>query len=101
MSSVVALDRLLDSRQIWRGQAIGTSSSSTQPTGHAALHDALPGGGWPGAALSEILIAAAGVGELRLLWPTLASLTQTGERVVLVGPPHVDLPLPNRTPQPR
>lgn len=92
MSSVVALDRLLDSRQIWRGQAIGTSSSSTQPTGHAALDSALPGGGWPDAALSEILMAAPGVGELRLLWPTLARLTHAGERVVLVGPPHVPYP---------
>lgn len=52
------------------------------------LDAALPGGGWPPAALSEILTATIGIGELRLLWPTLARLTQASERVVLVAPPH-------------
>ena len=66
MSSVVALDRLLDTRRVWRGQAVVPPSAS-QPTGHAALDAALPGGGWPDAALSEILSAAIGIGELRLL----------------------------------
>lgn len=91
MPSVVALDRLLDSRHVWRGQAI-SSPSSTQSTGHTELDSALPGGGWPDAALSEILVAAPGVGELRLLWPTLARLTSACERVVLVGTPHVPYP---------
>jgi hypothetical protein len=91
MSSVVALDRLLDARRVWRGQAVSTVSSP-QPTGHAALDTALPGGGWPDSALSEILVAATGIGELRLLWPTLARLTAAGRRVVLVGPPHLPCP---------
>lgn len=52
------------------------------------LDAALPGGGWPPAALSEVLTATIGIGELRLLWPTLARLTQASERVVLVAPPH-------------
>ncbi|MHA3884428.1 translesion DNA synthesis-associated protein ImuA [Stutzerimonas degradans] len=91
MTSVVALDRLLDARRVWRGQAI-VAPAASQPTGHAALDAALPGGGWPEAALSEILLAAPGTGELRLLWPTLARLTVAGERVVLVGPPHLPYP---------
>lgn len=91
MTSVVALDRLLDARRVWRGQAI-VAPAASQPTGHAALDAALPGGGWPEAALSEILLAAPGTGELHLLWPTLARLTMTGERVVLVGPPHLPYP---------
>jgi hypothetical protein len=91
MSSVVALDRLLDTRRVWRGQAV-VSHSARQPTGHTELDAALPGGGWPDAALSEILVVATGLGELRLLWPTLARLTAAGERVVLVDPPHVPYP---------
>ncbi|MGN2624060.1 translesion DNA synthesis-associated protein ImuA [Stutzerimonas balearica] len=91
MSSVVALDRLLDARRVWRGQAI-SAPASQHPTGHAALDALLPGRGWPSAALSEILLAAPGLGELRLLWPTLARLTRAGERVVLVGPPHIPYP---------
>lgn len=91
MSSVVALDRLLDARRIWRGQA-SIAAPSAQPSGYTALDAVLPGGGWPESALSEILIAASGIGELRLLWPTLARLTASGERVVLVAPPHVPYP---------
>lgn len=88
MSSVVALNHLIDARRLWRGQAKNLSSE-TQPTGHAALDAVLPGGGWPESALSEILFASTGIGELSLLWPTLARLTRTNERVVLVAPPHV------------
>ncbi len=92
MASVVALDRLLDARRVWRGQAIASPSPSPHPTGHMELDAALPGGGWPDSALSEILVAKTGIGELRLLWPTLARLTAAGERVVLVGPPHLPYP---------
>ena len=91
MSSMVALDRLFDSRRIWRGPPADTTSSC-HPTGFAALDQVLPGGGWPEAALSEILITAIGVGELRLLWPTLARLTKQQQRVVLVDPPHIPYP---------
>ena len=91
MKSVTALDRLLDARRVWRGHA-AVAPSPVQPTGYAELDASLPGGGWPDAALSEILVAATGIGELRLLWPTLARLTAAGERVVLVGPPHVPYP---------
>lgn len=91
MSSVVVLDRLFDTRRIWRGQPVD-ATPSRHPTGFAALDQVLPGGGWPEAALSEILVAAIGLGELRLLWPTLARLTAQQERVVLVGPPHIPYP---------
>ncbi|OCX15287.1 translesion DNA synthesis-associated protein ImuA [Ectopseudomonas hydrolytica] len=91
MTSVVALDRLLEARHVWRGQAV-ISPSATQPTGHTELDAALPCGGWPDSALSELLVAATGIGELRLLWPTLARLTTAGERVVLVAPPHLPYP---------
>lgn len=92
MPSLVALDHLLDTRRVWRGQAAAPASSPCQPTKHPALDIALPSGGWPTAALSEILVADIGIGELRLLWPTLARLTAAGERVVLVGPAHLPYP---------
>ena len=91
MDSVVALDTLLDERRVWRGQALA-QPAGVQPTGRAVLDQALPAGGWPEAALSEILLPAEGIGELQLLWPTLARLTQAGERIVLVAPPHVAFP---------
>lgn len=88
MSSVVALDTLINERRVWRGQALAAPAGA-QPTGHALLDAQLPAGGWPQAALSEILLPAEGIGELRLLWPTLARLTGSAERVVLVGPAHI------------
>lgn len=91
MSSVIALENLLESRRLWRGKA-RESVVPSQSTGHEALDRVLPGGGWPDAALSELLIATAGIGELRLLWPTLAHLTAKGERVVLVDPPFLPFP---------
>lgn len=91
MGSVVALETLLQDRRVWRGQT-AVAPSSCQSTGHAELDARLPGGGWPEHALSEILIAAPGVGELQLLWPTLASLTCAGEKTVLVAPPFIPYP---------
>lgn len=91
MGAVVALERLLDQRRVWKGRPT-PQPASAQPTGHAALDALLPTGGWPEAALSEILYAADGSGELRLLWPTLARLTASGERVALVAPPHLPYP---------
>lgn len=91
MGVAVDLGALLDQRRVWKGQT-GTAPSAAQPTGHARLDALLPGGGWPEAALSEILHAAEGIGELQLLWPTLARLSAAGERVVLVAPPHIPYP---------
>jgi len=91
MGSVVALDTLFHQRQVWKGQPQALPPSQ-QPTGHAVLDAALPTGGWPEAALSEILLAAEGTGELQLVWPTLARLSAAGERIVLVAPPHIPYP---------
>ncbi|AZL68485.1 MULTISPECIES: translesion DNA synthesis-associated protein ImuA [Pseudomonas] len=89
MGAVVDLDRLLDQRQVWRGRQAQARPIGLQPSGHAALDARLPEGGWPAAALSELLLASPGVGELQLLWPTLARLTAASERVVLVAPPFI------------
>jgi hypothetical protein len=91
MGAVVALDTLFNERRVWKGKPAAVPAS-TQPTGHATLDAALPTGGWPEAALTEILLAAEGVGELRLVWPTLARLSAQGERIVLVAPPFVPYP---------
>lgn len=89
MGAVVDLDRLLDQRQVLRGRQAQARPIGLQPSGHVALDARLPEGGWPAAALSELLLASPGVGELQLLWPTLARLTAASERVVLVAPPFI------------
>ncbi len=87
MNTAIALDQLIRERRVWRGRPVALPPSR-QPTGIAALDAALPTGGWPEAALSEILLPADGVGELQLVLPTLARLTQAGQRVVAVAPPY-------------
>lgn len=88
MAQVLALDALLAERRLWKGTATPAGHSAPS-TGHAALDALLPGGGWPQAALSEVLVDAPGRGELQLLWPTLVRLSRASEPVVLVAPPDI------------
>ena len=88
MSQVLALNDLLDARRVWRGRPVAPPPSA-QPTGHPALDAALPLGGWPEHALTELLLPADGVGELDLLIPTLARLTTSGAHVALIAPPYI------------
>jgi hypothetical protein len=87
MNAAVPLSALLDARQVWRGRAPEVPPGD-QPTGWRALDAVLPAGGWPEASLSEILLPVDGVGELRLVLPTLARLTQDRRHVVIVSPPY-------------
>jgi hypothetical protein len=92
LQSVVALDTLLSDRRVWRGQPAAALPAPEQPTGHAALDAVLPWGGWPEASLTELLLPADGIGELRLLLPTLARLTQGGRDIAIVAPPYLPYP---------
>ncbi|GAA4335132.1 translesion DNA synthesis-associated protein ImuA [Pigmentiphaga soli] len=73
---------------LWRGSQLGRNPRHCVATGHAALSAVLPGGGWPLGALTELLAARPGIGELRLLQPALARLDST-RRIVLLRPPCV------------
>ncbi len=55
----------------------------------APLECWLPSGGWPEAALSEVLHAEPGTGELGLALPLVAQLTQRQLPVAFVNPPRV------------
>jgi cell division inhibitor SulA len=88
MRAAPALHALLDARHVWRGHLAPTPEPGA-PTGHAALDAALPNRGWPEHALTEILLSADGVGEIDLLIPTFARLTQAGKPIVLIAPPYV------------
>ncbi len=85
------LQPLIENGRLWRGQGTAPRRDAL-PTGFDALDGMLPGGGWPHAALSEILFPADGTGELRLLLPALATLSREGRPVVLVAPPYLPFP---------
>ena len=82
-----ALATLLQSGQVWRGDA--PALIRAESTGEESLDRLLPGGGWPADALTEILYARAGIGEVSLVLPWLARLTQAGGRAAIVAPPHL------------
>ena len=83
-----ALAALLQHPLLWRGDRLA-QVDDTVASGFARLDRELPGGGWPKAALTELLADAEGMGELQLLVPVLKRLVQAGEWVALVAPPHI------------
>ena len=87
--NAVALDAVLKHPGVWRRSASASHHVRAISTGLAELDAQLPGGGWPCGALSEILFAHDGLGELSLLMPALAELTRKGQRVVFVAPPYI------------
>lgn len=74
---------------VWRADQMGSSRSVTTASDFQALDRELPNGGWPASVLIELLLEQPGVGELRLLAPTLARITQAGKTVILLAPPHL------------
>tara|TARA_R110002110_G_scaffold75626_2_gene199808 strand:+ start:1349 stop:2155 length:807 start_codon:yes stop_codon:yes gene_type:complete len=84
-----ALNKLLRSQDIWRASGTPRQDSGIG-TGYKRLDNLLAGGGWPTRGLTEILHDQPGVGELRLLMPALANLSQTQNRWLLwVAPPYI------------
>lgn len=74
---------------VWRGDSLARPALAGIASGFAALDAAIPGGGWPCAALTEILVTDEGIGELSLLLPAAARLTQEGRWLALVAAPRL------------
>ncbi|MBF6022582.1 translesion DNA synthesis-associated protein ImuA [Lysobacter niastensis] len=89
MGAVVPIDRLLAAQTLWHAGRTAAIAADGEPSGHAAFDALLPQRGWPRRALTELLLPADGVGELALLLPTLARMTQAGGTVALIAPPYV------------
>lgn len=72
-----ALEALLKNPRIWRGRTQAEDLNwQGLASGYPRLDQHLPGGGWPQHALTEILLDHYGTGELQLLMPALAGLSQ-------------------------
>lgn len=84
-----ALDAVLLHHPVWRGGTPAQAGPPGIPAGFGPLERELPGGGWPAGALTEILCAEEGIGELQLVLPALAALTCAGSRVAWLAPPHL------------
>lgn len=93
-----ALESLLKNPRIWRGQAQAEDLNwQGLASGYPKLDQQLPGGGWPQHALTEILLDHYGTGELQLLMPALAGLSQPQEDreagwIAWIAPPFEPYP---------
>ena len=83
-----ALASVLANPAIWRGGDCAPEPAA-MPSGFPALDAVLPGRGWPQAALTEILLAREGIGEIRLTLPALVRLQAGNRDVVWIAPPHL------------
>ena len=81
------LASLLSHPDIWRGDDCAREPASL-PSGFPELDAALPGGGWPRGALTELLLEREGIGELRLTLPALTRLQAEGRSIVWIAPPY-------------
>ncbi|MDX9740669.1 MAG: translesion DNA synthesis-associated protein ImuA [Gammaproteobacteria bacterium] len=83
------VDSLLQHPQLWRGQRQRWQNASGIASGHAALDERLPGGGWPRGALAEVLLPCPGIGELQLFLPALLRLSRERRWIALIAPPYI------------
>jgi hypothetical protein len=60
-----------------------------EPSGSASLDAVLPGGGWQSGTIVELMPMSDGIGELRLLMPALAKITQGERHVAMIAPPYI------------
>jgi len=85
--SALPLESALPAARLFRAGQQRPASIEALPTGLAELDAALPWGGLPRGALTEILLAQDGLGEMRLLLPALARLSRQ-ERILMIAPPY-------------
>ena len=72
---------------LWLGHQVARSADQAVATGFALLDAQLPGRGWPRRALTELLLGHPGIGELRLLAPSLVAAQRAGRLVMFFDPP--------------
>lgn len=87
-----SLQRLLQRPDVWRlrdRRPSAKNGDSGAATGFRDLDRALYGGGWPRAALTELLTDCSGIGELRLLTPLLATLAAQQLWQLWINPPFI------------
>jgi hypothetical protein len=83
-----ALAAVLANPAIWRGGDCAPEPAA-MPSGFPELDAVLPGRGWPQAALTEIVLAREGIGEIRLTLPAIVRLQAGSRDVVWIAPPHL------------
>ncbi|MDI3325255.1 translesion DNA synthesis-associated protein ImuA [Pontibacterium granulatum] len=85
-----SLHSLLHKGAVWRGrQTADQPCHHSLSSGYPQLDALLPGQGWQASQLVELLYQEEGSGELGLVLPLLAELSQQERWVLWVDPPHI------------
>jgi hypothetical protein len=82
-------DELLNNPAIWRVGDRLRLATFGMPSGFAELDRELPDGGWPRAALTELLCDAVGIGAVSLLLPAMASASVHSKGIIWIAPPYL------------
>ncbi len=82
------LQQLFDSGKVWQGNQSEPIAAHGLDSGYPALNEKLSSAGWPADGVIEILHEQRGIGEINLILPVLAMLSQQEKYCVWVAPPY-------------
>jgi protein ImuA len=78
---------------LWLGTQLARPALPASPTGFESLDAELPGGGWPVAGMTELMLREPGCGEIQLLAPGLRHRAQPKagppRELVWIAPPYL------------
>lgn len=83
------LEQIIASGSVWQARQTPEIATPVVSTGFAELDTELPSGGWQAGHLCELYHQGLGVGELSLLLPALAQLSQQPKWILWVAPPAI------------
>jgi cell division inhibitor SulA len=73
---------------LWRGCDMAGQGYHGRSTGFDKLDALLPGRGWPDRGMVEVISPRWGMGELQLLLPLMRQITEQGQWILCISPPH-------------
>jgi len=86
---MASLEQVLQQGQVWQAQQHLPPQHQTISSGYTALDARLPNGGWQPGQVCEIYHQGGGVGELSIVIPALAKLSQQARWLLWVAPPAI------------
>lgn len=81
------LQEVMDQGQVWQGRHWQYNGFRGLDTHDQSLNQLFAG--WPQGALTEILYDQAGIGEMRMLVPSLAELSRQERWIMMIAPPFL------------
>lgn len=84
-----ALEHVMHQGKVWSARQQPCKGAQALSSGYADLDKALPQGGWQPGQLCEMYPQGYGCGDMHILLPTLATLSQQSRWIMLIAPPAI------------